>query len=103
MDVFKEVLWSYYEEREETSKELKQEIEELIRSLDDNEIRAYDAASDFRWKGDFYFTDLWEHRFTEFTYRYLWCCYGIVYGIHWYNESKKNTDPGIVGWNTVES
>lgn len=50
------------------------------------------AANDFShqvYPGQkFYFTDIWEYDFTEYTYRFLWCCYALVWGIKQYDAAK---------------
>jgi hypothetical protein len=50
------------------------------------------AANDFyhmlRPSLRFDFTDIWGHDFTEYTHRFLWCCYAIVFGIAQYDAAK---------------
>lgn len=38
--------------------------------------------------GDFYFQDFWENKVEDYTFRYVWCCYAIAWGIMQYDEAK---------------
>ena len=40
--------------------------------------------------GNFEFVDLWEHDFTEYTYRFMWCCYALGWGVLKYDEVRKS-------------
>lgn len=51
------------------------------------------AAIDFRHfvnndVRSFYFRDFWEHNVTEYTSRFVWCCYALAWGIQKYDEQK---------------
>ena len=51
------------------------------------------AAHDFSHKvndlvGEFYFRDFWERTVDDWTYRYVWCCYALAWGIQRYDDSK---------------
>lgn len=51
------------------------------------------AASDFNHLvndevGEFYFEDFLDQNFDEYTYRFIWCCYAIVWGIMQYDKLK---------------
>ena len=37
---------------------------------------------------EFGFRDLWESNFESYTYRYLWACYAIVWGIQQYDAAS---------------
>lgn len=39
--------------------------------------------------GNFYFQDFWEHDLTEYTFRFVWCCYALAWGILKYDEARK--------------
>lgn len=66
----------------------------LSNTLDKEEHSNFDRANDFRWssrgKGpvEYCFADLWEHRFDEYTHRFLWCCYALAWGVRKYDEAK---------------
>jgi hypothetical protein len=32
--------------------------------------------------------DLWGHDFTEYTFRFLWCCYALAWGIQRYDAER---------------
>lgn len=57
-------------------------------------------ANRFSWRPNTYsrnsercwhFTDLWEHDFTDYTYRFVWCCYALSWGIRQYDAAKVPT------------
>lgn len=50
------------------------------------EMVAYERASNFEMDG-FYFTDLFEFNFQSYTYRFVWCCYALAWGIRQYDKS----------------
>ena len=39
--------------------------------------------------GNFHFQDFWEHDLTEYTFRFVWCCYALAWGILKYDEARK--------------
>lgn len=48
------------------------------------------AAHDFSHRvagRDFYFRDLFEHSFTDYTFRFVWCCYALAWGIQQYDNA----------------
>lgn len=58
---------------------------------DDSGHVSMNAAYDFceRIGGKrFQFVDLWEYDFTEYTYRFIWCCYALAWGIKKYDDAK---------------
>lgn len=61
--------------------------EEVLSSLGDGEHEAYRVASNFEYKG-FRFHDLWERDCKEYTYRFVWCCYALAWGIRQYDQAK---------------
>lgn len=63
-------------------------FEDEVLSADDCEVRARDAADNFEHEG-FRFYDLWEYNFSEYTDRYLWSCYAIVWAIAQYDSMKE--------------
>ena len=75
------------------SKEAKEECWKAI----ENEVLCYgnehetrEALSNFE-HGDFKFRESWEWNLTDYTFRYLWCCYAIVWAIEKYDEWKKKS------------
>jgi len=87
-----------YPEDTQTYQQMLEELWECIEaevlSCDENGVRAYDAAMDFRWQSDcgklkFDMEDFWEYDNTEYTFHYIWILYAIVHGIKEYNKSKE--------------
>lgn len=91
--------------REETTKEERRELWEAVidevvdAASDSGGYRKQSAAMDFRHSVnddlDFSFQDFWEYDLTDYTYRYLWCCYALVWGIGQYNQSKVNSQQEV--------
>lgn len=84
---------------EDQRKEFLEELEcEVLSLADDGEDDARRALSNFSHKIDgikLEFFDTWEWRFTEYTYRYTWCCYALAWAIRKYeakNESECNVE-----------
>lgn len=84
--------------REDTTKGERRELWDLVMSevvgadSDSGGHRKRSAAYDFSHevsrKVRFQFNDLWESNFDRYTYRYVWCCYALAYGVLKYDESK---------------
>jgi len=68
---------------EEERAERWEQIEDNVLGAGESEITARQAVADF---GDFW--DFWERDLTEFTYRFIWCLYAIVWAIRQYDASK---------------
>lgn len=83
---------------EEERTELLEAIEfDVLDSAEYGEEVARKAVYDFEWKqkdefGELKETDVFPdfqgQSFREFTYRYLWCCYALVWGIRQYDAAK---------------
>lgn len=80
--------------------ELREEVTCEVLSTDDNPVRAYDAVIEFQHQGDewrnfhgensvFEFHDFFEMDCTEYTHRFIWCCYALAWGIERYDKSKE--------------
>ena len=66
-----------------------QEIEsDVLWLADDNKVRAFDAANNFTCEG-FEFVDFWDNEFEDYTCRFIWCLYAIVYAIQKYDAEVK--------------
>lgn len=64
---------------------------------DSGGYRKQAAAHDFNHRinhdvGDFCFQDFWDHDVTEYTYRFVWCCYAMAWGIQQYDNAKSNSE-----------
>ena len=82
--------------------DLRAAVEREVIGADDNDIRCFDAANDFLFGANdseawsayfgaekpFEFTDFWEVDHDEYTHRFQWCCFALVWGIKQYDDSK---------------
>lgn len=90
------------ESRGDTTKTQRRELWEavvdqvLTLSDDDNGTRRLAAAHDFSHRLDkhvtFYFEDLFDSRFTEYTSHFCWCCYALAWGIQQYDAHQEQAD-----------
>lgn len=80
---------------DETFDALKNAIEsEVLSKADDGEYAVYNAMSEFEHDDRHWFQDIGDMRLREYTYRFLWCCFALVWGIRQYDlqKSKIRTD-----------
>lgn len=79
--------------------ELLDAVKDEVLGCDDNDVRAYDAATEFEHRGEawqayfgekayFAFSDFWEVDSTEWSHRFVWCCFALAWGIKQYDELK---------------
>ncbi len=85
---FVESIHSYLDDIE-ASDELREIVESDVESYSEDEYTARQAASEFRWEGKNVFQDFYEYDFRVFTFRFIWACYAIVWGIQQYDARKK--------------
>ncbi len=91
------VDWVRYH-RDDTSKEERRELwesieSEVIQTDGDSggyrkQIAAYDFYHQVNSKVTFEFTDFWETNVEEYSYRFMWCCYALSWGIEQYDDAK---------------
>ena len=76
----------------EQRRELWDEVEnDVLASIEDGEHAATHAAYRFAFKAGrsvFQFDDLFEHNFNRYTFRFIWCCYALSWGVKKWDESK---------------
>jgi hypothetical protein len=73
------------DQKEEVVSEVKHDI------LDQEfERDAYRVTSEYESDYGHRFEDFWEHKFTQPTHRYIWCCFAIVQGIKQYDKWKED-------------
>ena len=68
----------------------------MLNLIDDGEERVQMDAYDFSWqpgyglshRPNWQFDDLFEHDFTKYKSRFLWCCYALAWGIQKYDDHK---------------
>lgn len=61
---------------------------DVLGSVEEGEHVAKHAAYEFCHrvgKRTFQFDDFFEHRLTKFTYRFMWCCYALAWGVQKYD------------------
>lgn len=77
------------------------QINDLVTSVS-NEHEAYEALREWYFNSieisndefleftseDIFGPDAWEYDFTEYTYRFVWCCYAMAWGIEQYDNEK---------------
>ncbi len=65
--------------------------DEVLSVADDGDVRAYDAAREFKCEQvpGFDMHECWEWRCREYTFDFLWCCYAIAWGIKTYDDAKQ--------------
>ncbi|MGE4198639.1 MAG: hypothetical protein AB7G11_16130 [Phycisphaerales bacterium] len=77
-----------YEDDKERVQRIREAVErDVIPHADDGEHEAYRIAAMFECE-DFFFDNLHEANFREYTHHYLWCCHAIVWGIRQYDAAK---------------
>lgn len=93
--IVKEQLVDWMRERDLNKaqrRELRDEVEQdVLSAADDGDVRAYDAATNFRATvgGNTYeFSDFYENDLTAYTYSFVWCCYALAWGIQKYDDVK---------------
>ena len=64
--------------------------DDVLSHISDGEHDAYAAARDFEWgtnsrERPYYFEDLWDHDFTDYTHHFRWCCFAVAWGIEQYD------------------
>lgn len=74
-------------------RELWEEVQdEILDRLDEGEHALHTAARDFSFRSEqgkvYYFEDLWDHNFEEYTCTFMWCCFALAWGIKKYDEAK---------------
>lgn len=69
--------------------------EQLLPSICGSESDAIQAAEQFQFDGKVIFHDLWDQDFQAPSYRFLWCCYALAWGIREYDEGKTGTTAGV--------
>lgn len=74
---------------DEQKEEAKEQFEsDVICAVDDSKEAAYRAAMDFKFDGRSPFQDWWEVNTDEYTFRFIWCCYALAWGVQKYDEAK---------------
>lgn len=94
-DLFQENIKRWLDEAE-ADDQLRQEVEdEVLSNVEGGTYgahEAYKAAQEFEGSNGFRFTDFWEVNSTEYTFRFVWCCYALAWGIRQYDKVKADFD-----------
>lgn len=93
-----EHLAEFIEDRgmaEDEATRLREEVEVSIRYQDEDEWSARAAADGFKHHGRRVFSDFYEIKLHEYTFRFLWCCQALVWAIARYDEQKARTAQGV--------
>lgn len=84
---FKEHVRQRLKERMASKALCKAVKEDVLSCADDGEQAARRATNDFKFENNYIFSDFWECDCTEYTYRYLWCCFALAWGIGQYDKT----------------
>lgn len=63
-------------------------LDRVMYYADEGEHEARNALSDFCSDDGFEFIDTWEWQFRDYTFRFIWCCYAIAWGVQKYDEAR---------------
>lgn len=85
---FIERVWEVVAEDEDATDEMRHAIKDALQWCETPQD-LHNAIRDFEWNGETYFSDVWEWNCNEYDFRFVWCCYAIVWGIRVYDEFKK--------------
>lgn len=91
VELFKERIQEWLDGME-ASPELRQAVaDEMPSDLQDGDSNtAYAWAMQFSDDGNRpVFQDFWEVDCTEYTFRFMWCCYALVWGIDQYDRARQ--------------
>lgn len=93
-NTFKERIAEWLDDAEVSAEARRLVGIEVLSRADDGESEARRAVNDFESDG-FQFHDFWETNLHDYTYRFIWCCYALTWGIRQYDrESKKGRSRG---------
>jgi hypothetical protein len=84
-----------YELSVEEAEELRENVEEYVTSREnDGEYEARQALENFSVtiNGIVFEFRAWDWDFDEYTYRFIWCCYALAWGIQMYDKTKEETN-----------
>lgn len=94
-DRFREIIKDWLDQREASAVIREAVDDEVLPLADDGIYPAMRAAIDFVHEGEHVFQDFYEVDPTEYTYRFVWCCYALAWGIRRYDASKILNDAMI--------
>lgn len=68
---------------------------DVISAIGDGKEAAYLAARDFEFAGRSPFSDWWEVDTDDYSFRFLWCCYALAWGVQQYDEYQLISGLGL--------
>lgn len=83
--------WSFEsdEDRERAWKEIEHDWDGLLGAMPSTAHEAISRAMDYYCPvSKNRFTDFWDNRVEDYSYRFIWCCYAIQWAIRQYGERK---------------
>jgi hypothetical protein len=87
-DKARKVIKEWMDESDQMTDSIREAIEEdVLRSVDSGEQYLREAVDQFEHDG-FRFHDFWETNLRDYTYRFIWCCYALAWGIEQYDSAK---------------
>jgi hypothetical protein len=73
----------------EADEDLREQVRDNVLSYShDGEYAARDALTQFEYEGRRPFQDCWELSFSAYTFRFVWCCYALVWAIRQYDQAR---------------
>ena len=83
-----------YLDEHEASPSVRAQAEHSVIRVPDGEHESMRAAIDFEHEG-FRFQDWWETNCHEYTYRFVWCCFALVWGIRQFDAKTPNLEEAV--------
>jgi hypothetical protein len=84
---FREAIKSYLGDDADDPKIMAALAEEVF-PHEENEHEARRAVSEFKYEERYPLEGFWEANLHEYTFRFIWCCYALVWGIRKYDAYK---------------
>lgn len=85
----------HLDEREASERDRRAAKYEVIDQAHDGQHAAYSAAMSFKGPDGTKFRDLYECNSDEYTYRFIWCCYALAWGIRQYDAAAASRATSI--------
>lgn len=87
-DTFRACIQEWLDDHDATD-EVREEVEDrVLAHAEDGEDMARRAADEFE-HDKFRFADFFEADLMEYTFRYTWCCFAVVWGIKQYDKAQE--------------
>jgi hypothetical protein len=87
LDIARQVLRDYLDDCEAS--------DSVRQAVDDEDLEFYAEHGEdafrsrlYEFEHDGFQIDISEHRLREYTFRFLWCCHALVWGIRQYDAQK---------------